>query len=32
MRGDQFDEDFEIATLDFEPFLRGDAGDKARLR
>src|SRR3954447_16191941 len=27
---DAFDEDYEIATLDFEPFLRGDAGDKAR--
>jgi isopenicillin N synthase-like dioxygenase len=27
---DQFDEDYEIATLDFEPFLRGDAKDKAR--
>lgn len=27
---DQFDEDFEIATLDFEPFLRGGARDKAR--
>jgi isopenicillin N synthase-like dioxygenase len=28
--GDSFDEDYEIATLDFGPFLRGDAGDKAR--
>lgn len=28
--GDRFDEDYEIATLDLEPFLRGDAGDKAR--
>ena len=28
--GDEFDEDYEIAVLDFEPFLRGDAGDKAR--
>jgi isopenicillin N synthase-like dioxygenase len=27
---DQFDEDFEIATLDVEPFLRGDAADRAR--
>jgi len=27
---DRFDEDFDIATLDFEPFLRGDASDKAR--
>jgi isopenicillin N synthase-like dioxygenase len=27
---DDFDEDYEIATLDFEPFLRGDADDKAR--
>jgi isopenicillin N synthase-like dioxygenase len=27
---DQFDEDFEVATLDFAPFLRGDEGDKAR--
>jgi isopenicillin N synthase-like dioxygenase len=27
---DEFDEDYEIATLDFEPFLRGDAADKAR--
>ncbi|HSR00927.1 MAG TPA: 2-oxoglutarate and iron-dependent oxygenase domain-containing protein [Sphingomicrobium sp.] len=27
---DEFDEDYEIATLDFEPFLHGDAGDKAR--
>jgi isopenicillin N synthase-like dioxygenase len=27
---DEFDEDYAIATLDFEPFLRGDAGDKAR--
>ncbi|HEX8240367.1 MAG TPA: 2OG-Fe(II) oxygenase family protein [Allosphingosinicella sp.] len=28
--GDEFDEDYEIATLDLEPFLRGDARDKAR--
>src|SRR5438045_6056007 len=28
--GDEFDEYYEIATLDFEPFLRGDAADKAR--
>jgi isopenicillin N synthase-like dioxygenase len=28
--GDRFDEDYEIATLDIEPFLRGDARDKAR--
>jgi isopenicillin N synthase-like dioxygenase len=27
---DLFDEDYEIATLDLEPFLRGDARDKAR--
>ena len=27
---DAFDEDYEIAMLDFAPFLRGDAGDKAR--
>jgi isopenicillin N synthase-like dioxygenase len=27
---DQFDDDYEIATLDFEPFLRGGAADKAR--
>jgi isopenicillin N synthase-like dioxygenase len=27
---DEFDEDYQIATLDFEPFLRGDAKDKAR--
>ena len=27
---DDFDEDYEIATLDFEPFLRGDADDKAQ--
>src|SRR5688572_31014927 len=27
---DSFDEDFEIATLDLEPFLRGDGRDKAR--
>jgi len=27
---DAFDEDYRIATLDLEPFLRGDAGDKAR--
>jgi hypothetical protein len=27
---DEFDEDYEIATLDFGPFLRGDARDKAR--
>jgi isopenicillin N synthase-like dioxygenase len=27
---DEFDEDYRIASLDFEPFLRGDAGDKAR--
>ncbi|HEX5259296.1 MAG TPA: 2-oxoglutarate and iron-dependent oxygenase domain-containing protein [Sphingomicrobium sp.] len=27
---DQFDEDYEIATLDFGPFLRGDAADKER--
>ncbi|HEX8232098.1 MAG TPA: 2OG-Fe(II) oxygenase family protein [Caulobacteraceae bacterium] len=28
--GDQFDEDYRIATLDLEQFLRGDAGDRAR--
>lgn len=27
---DAFDEDYEIATLDFAPFLHGDADDKAR--
>jgi isopenicillin N synthase-like dioxygenase len=27
---DSFDEEYQIATLDFEPFLRGDAQDKAR--
>jgi isopenicillin N synthase-like dioxygenase len=27
---DQFDEDYEIATLDFGQYLRGDAGDKER--
>ncbi len=27
---DQFDEDYRIATLDLEPYLRGDARDKAR--
>jgi isopenicillin N synthase-like dioxygenase len=27
---DEFDEDYQIATLDFEPFLRGGAKDKAR--
>jgi isopenicillin N synthase-like dioxygenase len=27
---DEFDDDYRIATLDFEPFLRGDAGDKGR--
>jgi isopenicillin N synthase-like dioxygenase len=27
---DEFDEDYQIATLDFEPFLRGDAKDKTR--
>src|SRR5437764_15052301 len=27
---DAFDDEYEIATLDFEPFLRGDAPDKAR--
>jgi isopenicillin N synthase-like dioxygenase len=28
--GDEFDEDYRIATLDLEPFLRGDDADKAR--
>jgi isopenicillin N synthase-like dioxygenase len=28
--GDAFDEDYAIATLDFEPFLHGDASDQAR--
>jgi isopenicillin N synthase-like dioxygenase len=28
--GDEFDEDYRIATLDFEPFLKGHAGDKAK--
>jgi len=27
---DAFDDEYEIATLDLAPFLRGDAGDKAR--
>ena len=27
---DEFDEDYVIATLDFDRFLRGDAGDKER--
>ena len=27
---DEFDEDYRIATLDLEPFLRGDEADKAR--
>jgi isopenicillin N synthase-like dioxygenase len=27
---DEFDEEYEIATLDLAPFLRGNAGDKAR--
>jgi isopenicillin N synthase-like dioxygenase len=27
---DEFDDEYEIATLDFEPFLRGSATDKAR--
>jgi isopenicillin N synthase-like dioxygenase len=27
---DAFDDDYEIATLDFEPFLKCDAADKAR--
>jgi isopenicillin N synthase-like dioxygenase len=27
---DAFDEDYRIATLDFEPFLRGGSADKAR--
>jgi isopenicillin N synthase-like dioxygenase len=27
---DEFDEEYEIATLDFEPFLRGGAADKTR--
>ncbi|MDB5691644.1 MAG: isopenicillin synthase family oxygenase [Alphaproteobacteria bacterium] len=29
-KSDRFDDDYEIATLDLEPFLRGDAGDRAR--
>jgi isopenicillin N synthase-like dioxygenase len=28
--GDEFDEDYEIATLDIAPFLNGDAQDKSR--
>ena len=28
--GDAFDEDYRIALLDFEPFLKGNEGDKAR--
>jgi isopenicillin N synthase-like dioxygenase len=27
---DAFDEDYEIATLDLDPFLHGESGDKAR--
>src|SRR5258708_29711370 len=27
---DEFDDEYQIATLDFEPFLRGDDADKAR--
>ena len=27
---DEFDEDYEIATLDFGQFLNGDAADRAR--
>ena len=27
---DEFDEEYRIATLDFEPFLKGDAKDRAR--
>src|SRR5882757_7533754 len=27
---DEFDDDYQIATLDFEPFLRGNEADKAR--
>ncbi|HEY6047574.1 MAG TPA: 2-oxoglutarate and iron-dependent oxygenase domain-containing protein, partial [Sphingomicrobium sp.] len=27
---DRFDDDYEIATLDFEPLLNGDAADRAR--
>ena len=27
---DEFDDEYRIATLDFAPFLRGDAADKAR--
>lgn len=27
---DEFDEDYRVATLDFEPFLRGSCEDKAR--
>ena len=27
---DEFDADYQIATLDFEPFLKGDEADKAR--
>src|SRR5947208_8081223 len=26
---DEFDDEYEIATLDIDPFLRGDAADKA---
>jgi isopenicillin N synthase-like dioxygenase len=28
--GDPFDDDYQVATLDFAPFLHGDAADKAR--
>ncbi|MFP5329558.1 MAG: 2OG-Fe(II) oxygenase family protein, partial [Alphaproteobacteria bacterium] len=27
---EEFDDDYQVATLDIGPFLRGDAGDKAR--
>ena len=27
---DEFDDEYRIATLDFEPFLRGDAADRRR--
>src|SRR5206468_6864694 len=27
---DEFDDEYQIATLDFEPFLRGDAADRGR--
>ena len=30
--GDEFDEDYEIATLDFGQYLNGDAADKVQVK